>query len=154
MIEYTITHTFDQFRSNFSNRKGKKRGKKHFFQQQNAFFQNPWKWFNFYMQYVYGKVLKCRKRHFCPFLKIIKIDLNRSKSMQMTKISKNQIPFLVCKKAIFHYFWKWTKILFSTFQDLSIDILHVKIRPFLQILKKMAKKVRFCSFLTLAVGKN
>ena len=27
MIEYTITHTFDQFRSNFSNRKDKKRGK-------------------------------------------------------------------------------------------------------------------------------
>ena len=41
MIEYTITHEFDQFRSNFSNRKGKKRGKTHFFQQQNAFFQNP-----------------------------------------------------------------------------------------------------------------
>ena len=39
MIEYTITHTCDQFRSNFSNRKGKKRGKTHFFQQQNAFFQ-------------------------------------------------------------------------------------------------------------------
>ena len=39
MIEYTITHTFDQFRSNFSKRKGKKRGKTHFFQQQNAFFK-------------------------------------------------------------------------------------------------------------------
>ena len=69
MIEYTITYTFDQFKSNFSNRKGKKRGKKHFFLQQNAFFQNPWKWFNFYMQYVYGKVLKCRKQNFCPFPK-------------------------------------------------------------------------------------
>ena len=29
MIEYTITHTFDKFRSNFFNRKGKKRGKAH-----------------------------------------------------------------------------------------------------------------------------
>ena len=38
---------------------------------------------------------------------------------------------------------------FSTFQDLSIDILHVKIRPFLRILKKcilLLKKVRFPSF--------
>ena len=105
------------------------------------------------MQYVYGKVLKCRKQHFCPFSKIMKIELNRGKSMKMTKTSKNHIQFLVCKKVIFNYFWKWTKILFSTFQDLSIDILHVKIGQFLRILKKMVKKVRFCSFLTLAVEK-
>ena len=64
-----------------------------------------------------------------------------------TKMSKNQILFLVCKKVIFHYFWKWTKILLSTFQDLSIDILHVKIRPFLQILKKkLWKKCVFALF--------
>ena len=46
MIEYTITHTFDQFRPNFSNWKGKKREKTHFFQQQTAlfFFKNNEKW--------------------------------------------------------------------------------------------------------------
>ena len=41
MLEYIITHMFDQFRINFSNRKGKKEGKRTFFQQQTAFFQNP-----------------------------------------------------------------------------------------------------------------
>ena len=41
MIEYDITHTYDQFKSNCSDRKGKKEGKRTFFQQQNAFFQNP-----------------------------------------------------------------------------------------------------------------
>ena len=59
-------------------------------------------------------------------------------------------------EVIFKYFWKWTKMPFPTFQDLFIDILHVKIRPFLRILKKcilLLKKVRFPSFLTLAVGK-
>ena len=47
-------------------------------------------------------------------------------------------------------------VLQCTFQDLFIDILHVKIRPFLRILKKcilLLKKVRFPSFFTLAVGK-
>ena len=56
----------------------------------------------------------------------------------------------------FHYFRKQTKMPFPTFQDLSIDILHVKIRLFLWILKKcilLLKKVRFTSFFTLAVGK-
>ena len=55
----------------------------------------------------------------------------------------------------FHYFRKQTKMPFPTFQDLSIDILHVKIRLFLRILKKcilLLKKVRF-PFFTLAVGK-
>ena len=41
MLEYIITHMFHEFILNFSNRKGKKRGKTHFFQQQYAFFQNP-----------------------------------------------------------------------------------------------------------------
>ena len=76
-----------------------------------------------------------------------------TKVWKWQKCQKNHILFLVSKKVIFHYFWKWRKILFSTFQDLSIDILHVKIKPFLRILKKMVKKVRFCSFLTHAVGK-
>ena len=31
MLEYIITHMFDQFRLNFSNRKGKKEGKRTFF---------------------------------------------------------------------------------------------------------------------------
>ena len=99
------------------------------------------------------KGLEMKEMAFCPFSKIMKNDLNRDKSIKMTKMSKNHILFLVSKKVIFHYFWKWRKILFSTFQDLSIDILHVKIKPFLRILKKMVKKVRFCSFLTHAVGK-
>jgi len=41
MIEYTNAHTFDQFRSNFSNRMGKKRVTKHFFSNKMHFFQNP-----------------------------------------------------------------------------------------------------------------
>ena len=92
MIEYIITHIFDAFGLNFFNRKGNKRGKTHFFQQQNAFFFKR----IFCMQYVYGK-----------FLKIMKIDLNTSKSMRITKMSKKKnIQFLVCKKVIFHYFQK------------------------------------------------
>ena len=71
----------------------KKEGKRTIFQQQNAFF---FKIRIFCMQNVYGK-----------FLKIMKIDLNTSKSMRITKMSKKKnIQFLVCKKVIFHYFQK------------------------------------------------
>ena len=90
---------------------------------------------------------------FVCFRKLWKLTSMETKVWKWQKRPKNHIPFLVCKKVIFNYFWKWTKILFSTFQDLSIDILHVKIGQFLRILKKMVKKVRFCSFLTLAVEK-
>ena len=72
MIEYTTTHTFGQFRLIFFNRKGQKRTKIHFF---HHFFKIRKKWSNLYMQYVYGKVLKCRKQNFCQFPKIIKNDL-------------------------------------------------------------------------------
>ena len=111
---------------------------------------------NFYMWYVYRKVLTCRKQNFCPFSTLMKIDLNRGKSMKMTKMSKKHIQFLACKKVIFNYFWKWTKGPFSTFQGLSKDILHVKIGQLLRIFQKCIlrlKKVRFPSFFTLAVGK-
>ena len=90
---------------------------------------------------------------FVHFQKSWKMTSIETKVWKWQKCQKNHILFLVSKKVIFHYFWKWRKILFSTFQDLSIDILHVKIKPFLRILKKMVKKVRFCSFLTHAVGK-
>ena len=41
MLEYIITHMFDEFKLTFSNRKGKKRGKTHFFQPLNTFLENP-----------------------------------------------------------------------------------------------------------------
>ena len=95
-----------------------------------------------------------------------RIFLHFQKQWKMTFLeTKNRIWFFwhfchfhtfVSIEVIFHYFWKWTKMPFPTFQDLFIDILHVKIRPFLRILKKsilLLKKVRFPSFLTLAVGK-
>ena len=59
-----------------------KRKKNQFF---HNFFKIRKKWSNLYMQYVYGKVLKCKKQHFCPFLKMMKIELNRGKSMKMSK---------------------------------------------------------------------
>ena len=52
--------------------------------------------------------------------------------MNMTKILKNHILFLVCRKVIFHYIWKQTNILFLH--------LHVKIRPCLHILEKKGEK--------------
>ena len=112
---------------------------------------------NLYMQYVYGKVLKCRKQNFCPFPKIIKNDLFTDQKRNMifwTFLSFSY--FCLHIEVNFHYFRKQTKMPFPTFQDLSIDILHVKIRLFLRILKKcilLLKKVRFPSFFTLAVGK-
>ena len=124
MIEYTITHTFDQFRSNF------------------------------YMQYVFGKVLKCRKRNFCPFSKIMKNDLFTDQKLNMLFWHFCHFHTFASIELNFHYFRKRTKMLFPTFQDLSIDILHVKIRPFLRILKKcslLLKKVRFPSFFTLVI---
>ena len=39
MLEYIITHMFDEFRFNFSNHKGKKRKKTHFLQLQNTFLE-------------------------------------------------------------------------------------------------------------------
>ena len=46
---------------------------------------------------------------------------------------------------------------FPTFQNLSRDMLHVKIKPFLQILKKhilLMEKIHFPFTFNLAVGKN
>ena len=90
-------------------------------------FQKKWK-----MTFLQTKNWICFFWHLCHFHTFASIEVN------------------------FHYFQKRTKMPFSTFQDLSIDILHVKIRPFLRILKKcilLLKKVRFPSFFTLAVGK-
>ena len=108
------------------------------------------------MWYVYRKVLTCRKRHFCPFLKILKFELDRAKSIQRLKMSKKAKSVFGSIKLNFQYFQKWTKMLFSKCQDLFIDISHVKNGPFLRIFQKCIlelKKVRFPSFFTLAVGK-
>ena len=45
--------------------------------------------------------------------------------MKMTKMSKKSYSVLVCKKVIFHYFWKWKKICFLHFKTFPLDILHV-----------------------------
>ena len=111
---------------------------------------------NFYMQYVFGKALKCRKRTFCPFSKIMKNDLFTGQKLNMLFWHFCHFHTFASIEVNFHYFRKQTKMPFPTFQDLSIDILHVKIRLFLRILKKcilLLKKVRFPSFFTLAVGK-
>ena len=132
----------------------KKEGKRTFFSNKMHFFKICKNGLIFTCNMSLERSWNVGNGIFCPFLKIMKNDLRRGKSMKLTKMSKkNHILFLVCKKVIFHYFWKWKKILISTFQDLSMDILHVKIGQFLRILKKMVKKVRFWSFLTLAVEK-
>ena len=108
------------------------------------------------MQYVYGKVLVCKKQNFSPFPKIMKNDLLETKNRIWFFWHFCHFHTFASPEVIFHYFLKWTKMLFPTFQDLSIDILHVKIRPFSRILKKcflLLKKVLFPSFFTLAVGK-
>ena len=86
------------------------------------------------MQYVYGKVLECRKQNFCPFPKIMKNDLFTDQKQNMIFLTFCHFHTFAFIEVIFHYFLKWTKMLFPTFQDLFIDILHVKIRPFLRIL--------------------
>ena len=83
------------------------------------------------MTFLQTKNWICFFWHFCHFHTFASIELN------------------------FHYFRKRTKMLFPTFQGLSIDILHAKITPFLRILKMylVAEKVRFPSFFSLTVGK-
>ena len=108
------------------------------------------------MQYVYGKVLKCRKQNFCPFPKIMKNGLFTDQKRNLIFLIFLSFLYFGSIEVNFYQFWKWTKMPFPAFQDLSIDILYVKIRPFLQFLKKcilLLKKVCFLSFLTLAVGK-
>ena len=116
--------------------------------------QNLLKWSNIDMQYVYGKVLKCKKRNSCLFPKIMKNDLFTDQKRNMIFCHGHTFASFDVN---FHCFQKWTKMPFPTFQDLSIDIfLHVKVRPFLRIMKKCLlslKKVRFSSFFILVVRK-
>ena len=108
------------------------------------------------MQYVYGKILKCRKQNFCPFPKIMKNYLFTDQKWNMNFFNILVIFILLSLlRSFVHYIRKWRKMPFPTFQDLSIDILHLKIRQVSRILKKMhfvAGKVRFL-FFTIAVGK-
>ena len=131
----------------------KKEGKRTFFSNKMHFFKIRKNGLIFTCNMSMERSWNVGNGIFVCFRKWWKLTSMEAKVWKWQKRPKNHIPFLVCKKVIFNYFWKWTKILFSTFQDLSIDILHVKIGQFLRILKKMVKKVRFCSFLTLAVEK-
>ena len=152
MIEYTITHTFAQFRSNFSNRMGKKRGKNIFFSKKCLFCKINNNGPIFTCNMSMERSWNAENSIFVHLWKLLKLTSREAKVWKWQKCQKNHILFLVCKKVIFRYFWIWRKILFSKFQDLPIIILHVKIRPFLRILKKcilLLKKSAFSLFLPL-----
>ena len=108
------------------------------------------------MQYVYGKVLKCRKQNFCPFPKIMKNYLFTDQKWNMNFFNILVIFILLSLlRSFVLYIRKWRKMPFPTFQDLSIDILHLKIRQVSRILKKMHLSLEKCifSFLQLRLEK-
>ena len=84
------------------------------------------------------------------FLKCILIELSKTVfnyQLSLTKYSRNNCFWTKNVKKIIFCFWSLKR---SFFIILPIDILHVKIKYFWKILKKMVKKVRF---LTHAFGK-
>ena len=102
------------------------------------------------MWYVFWKVFSLRKQHNNHFCKILKIGLFRDHFCFFC----NFFLFLqFCTvKTNFQYFSYFIKILNPTYQDLSIDILQVKIWRFLRVWPRISysssKKVCF-SFLGL-----
>ena len=102
------------------------------------------------MWYVFWKVFSWRKQHNNNFCKILKIGLFRDQKPFL--LFWQFFPFLkFCPvKANFQYFSYLIKILNPTYQDLSIDILQVKIWRFLRVWPRnsynSSKKVCF-SFL-------
>ena len=134
MIEYTITHTFGQFRLIFLTARVKN-SKMHFFRH----FLKSLELSNLFIQYVYGKVLSISKNN-------IKWPFYRPKTEYDFFWHLCHFHTFASIEVNFHYFQKRTKMPFSTFQDLSIDILHVKIRPFLRILKKCILLLKKCVF--------
>ena len=102
------------------------------------------------MWYVFWKVFSWRKQHNNHFCKILKIGLFRDQNPFLLFLQF--FPFLkFCTvKANFQYFSYLIKILNPTYQDLSIDILQVKIWRFLRVWPRnsynSSKKVCF-SFL-------
>ena len=102
------------------------------------------------MWYVFWKVFSWRKQHNNHFCKILKIGIFRDQKPFLLILQF--FPFLkFCTvKANFQYFSYLIKTLNPTYQDLSIDILQVKIWRFLRVWPRnpynSSKKVCF-SFL-------
>ena len=102
------------------------------------------------MWYVFWKVFSWRKQHNNHFCKILKIGLFRDQKPFLLFLQFFLILKFCTVKANFQYFSYLIKILNPTYQDLSIDILQVKIWRFLRVWPRnsynSSKKVCF-SFL-------
>ena len=102
------------------------------------------------MWYVFWKVFSWRKQHNNHFCKILKIGLFRAQKPFLLFCNFFLILKFCTVKANFQYFSYLIKTLNPTYQDLSIDILQVKIWRFLRVWPRnpynSSKKVCF-SFL-------
>ena len=102
------------------------------------------------MWYVFWKVFSWRKQHNNHFCKILKIGLFRDQKPFLHFCNFFLFLKFCTVKANFQYFSYLIKILNPTYQDLSIDILQVKIWRFLRVWPRnsynSSKKVCF-SFL-------
>ena len=102
------------------------------------------------MWYVFWKVFSWRKQHNNHFCKILKIGLFRDQKPFLLFFNFFLFLKFCTVKVNFQYFSYLIKILNPTYQDLSIDILQVKIWRFLRVWPRnvyySSKKVCF-SFL-------
>ena len=102
------------------------------------------------MWYVFWKVFSWRKQHNNHFCKILKIGLFRDQKPFLLFLQFFPFFEILHCKGQFSIFFIFDKILNPTYQDLSIDILQVKIWRFLRVWPRnsynSSKKVCF-SFL-------
>ena len=107
------------------------------------------------MQYVYGKVLECRKQNFSPFAKITKNDLFTDQKQNMIFLTFLSFSYFCLSWGQFLLFLKMDKKAISYISRPFHRHITCKNWTIIVDLEKMhivAEKVLFPSFFTHAVG--